>query len=288
MDIRYIPGVTNSTTDALSCYPHVQQSEKDHASMEDFIEVCVIMMAEIDSDIMDVIRAAYPEDKLFGPVIMNPERYPAYSILNGLIYHNEQLCILSDRTLWEALLTTYHDGQNNFGVSKTQDNLSRDFLWPGIMSDVEAYVRSCSSCAQNKSSTQAPAGFLHPLPIPSNRFLEIALDFISPLPKSNGYNCIFIMTDHLTDYVLIESTVTIATAPEIVLLFYKTWYCRFGLSTAITSDCDKLFVSRFWQKLFKKLNIHLHMSTAFHPETGGSSECSNKTAIEALRHYINT
>jgi len=30
------------------------------------------------------------------------------------------------------------------------------------------------------------------------------------------------------------------------------------------------------------------MSTAFYPETDGSSERSNKTTIEALRHYINT
>jgi len=53
------------------------------------------------------------------------------------------------------------------------------------------------------------------------------------------------MTDHLTDYILIEPTVTTATAPEIALLFYRTWYRRFGLSTAIALDRDKLFVSRF-------------------------------------------
>ena len=135
---------------------------------------------------------------------------------------------------------------------------------------------------------QDPAGFLHPLPVPSNRFLEITLDFIGPLPESNGYDCILIMMDRLTDYVLIEPTITTATAPEIALLFYKTWYCRFGLSSAITSDHDKLFLSRFWQKLFKKLKVHLRMSTAFHPETDGSSERSNKTAIEALGHYLNT
>jgi len=289
MDICYIPGVTNSAADALSRYPHVQQPEKDHAPAESLVEVCLISTgAEVDSDVMDAIKAAYAEDRLFGPVIANPERYPAYSILEGLIYHTERLCIPSDRTVPEALLATYHDDQNHFGVSKTQGNLSRDFLWPGITSDVEAYVRSCGSCAQNKSSTQALAGFLHPLPVPSNWFLEIALDFVGPLPESNGYDCILIMTDRLTDYILIEPTVTTATAPEITLPFYKTWYRWFGLPSAITSDRNKLFVSGFWQELFKKLNVHLHMFTTFHPETDGSSERSNKTAIEALRHYVNT
>jgi len=64
------------------------------------VEVCLITTGvEVDSDVMEAIKTAYAEDRLFGPVITNPERYPAYSILDGLIYHNEQLCIPSDRTV---------------------------------------------------------------------------------------------------------------------------------------------------------------------------------------------
>ena len=90
MDIRYISTLTNSAADALSHYSDVQQPERDHTAMDDLVELYLITtVAEIDSDIMDTIRAAYPEDRLFGPVIANPEMYPAYSILDGLIYHNE-------------------------------------------------------------------------------------------------------------------------------------------------------------------------------------------------------
>jgi len=90
MDIHYIPGMTNSAADALSRYPHVQQPEKDPVAAEDLVEVCLITTAaEVDSDIMDGIKMAYRDDKLFGPVIANPERYPAYSIHDGLIYRDE-------------------------------------------------------------------------------------------------------------------------------------------------------------------------------------------------------
>ena len=80
---------------------------------------------------------------------------------------------------------------------------------------------------------------------------------------------------------------TTATVPDIASLFYKTWYHRFSLPTAITSDYNYLFVSHFWQELFNKLQVHLLMCIAFHLEMDRSSECSNKTAIEALCHYVN-
>ena len=204
------------------------------------------------------------------------------------IYHGHRLCIPSnDKQTREELLKAHHDGQDHFGVAKIQAAISRDYLWPGVSRDVETYIRSCDSCARNKSPTQAPAGLLHPLPVPENRFAEIAMDFIGPLPRSHGFDSIFVITDRLTNYVRIEPTNATATAPEIADLFYRTWYRQFGLPSAITSDRDKLFMSHFWKRLMKKMNIHLRMSTAHHPETDGASEKSNKTAVESLRQYAN-
>ncbi|GAA5992239.1 hypothetical protein JCM11641_001275 [Rhodosporidiobolus odoratus] len=54
----------------------------------------------------------------------------------------------------------------------------------------------------------------------------------------------------------------------------------------MVSDRDKLFTSKFWRTLHRRVGLHLQMSTAFHPETDGRSECTNKTAIQVLRHYV--
>jgi len=81
--------------------------------------------------------------------------------------------------------------------------------------------------------------------VPVNRFSEVAMDFVGPLPLLNGYDSIIVMMDCLTDYVLIEPTVTTATATDIASLIYKSWYRHFSLPSAITSDHDKLFVSHF-------------------------------------------
>ena len=89
MDIRYIPSVTNSAADTLSRYPYIQQLQIDSTLSDDLVEVCLITVAEVDSDIMNAIKAAYLDDTIFGPVLTNPERYPRYVVHNGLIYHNE-------------------------------------------------------------------------------------------------------------------------------------------------------------------------------------------------------
>ena len=103
---------------------------------------------------------------------------------------------------------------------------------------------------------------------------------------SNGFDTALVMTDRLTNYCKIEPLKMSATAQDVAELFYRTWYRQFGFSNAITSDHDKLFTSGFWKELFKKIAVHLRMSTSFHPETDGSSERSNKTAIESIRHYV--
>jgi len=140
MDIHYIPGVMNSAADALSRYPYIQQPQTDPTPSDDLVEVCLVTVAEVDSDITNAIKAAYPNDTLFGPVLANPGRYPGYVAHNGLIYYNERLCFSTDKAVRETLLATYYDDQNHFGTCKTQSNLSRDFLWPGIVNDVETYV----------------------------------------------------------------------------------------------------------------------------------------------------
>jgi hypothetical protein len=98
------------------------------------------------------------------------------------------------------------------------------------------------------------------------------MDFIGPLPLNEGYNCILSITDHLGSDVRIIPTKTNLTAEELAILFFDNWYCKNGLPNDIMCDRDKLFVSRFWKALTELTGIKLKMSTAYHPETNGSSE----------------
>jgi len=274
-DIKYIPGITNKAADALSRYPYAQ--------------VNATTMFITDSKIRDEIRKSYREDSFFKPIIENPEQYPLYIIRdNGLIYlHDGRLCIPDSKSTRELLLHQHHDNENHFGIGKSYQALSSRYFWPGLSKDVRKYTASCPQCLRNKSSNQAPAGLLHPLPVPHERFSDIAMDFVGPLPKSNGYDMILVITDRLTNYVRIEPTHSTATTSDTALLVYNTWCRQFGLPQRIVSDRDKLFMSQFWKTLHKLLGIEIQASTSYHPQTDGSSERSNKTVIQALRNYVN-
>jgi hypothetical protein len=168
IDIHHIPGISNSTADALSRYPCAQALEL--ASNYDLIltHIDATSIVEFDETILASVRDHYRSDTFFGPVTLHSKRYPLYEFKEGLIFFEGCLAIPgNDRQSRNTLLALHHDAQNHFGISKTAHVINRDYFWPGISRDVENYIKSCVSCARNKSATQVPTGFLHPMPIPN-------------------------------------------------------------------------------------------------------------------------
>ena len=69
-------------------------------------------------------------------------------------------------------------------------------------------------------------------------------------------------------------------------LFHNDIYKLHGLPSSIVSDKDKIFISRFRQKLFSLLEIQLKLSTSYHLQTDGQTEVVNMslhTLVYGLR-----
>ena len=149
-----------------------------------------------------------------------------------------------------------------------------------------AYVPGCAECQRNKSSTMKPTGPLHPLPVPDQRGDSFVINFVGPLPEDEGHNMIVTFTDRLgTDVRIIPCNATL-TAEELAVVFFNEWYCENVLPLEIISDCDKLFVSRFWKALHVLTGTKVKLSTAYHPQTDGASEHTNKTVNQMLHYHI--
>ncbi|XAR56011.1 DNA-directed DNA polymerase [Bertholletia excelsa] len=65
---------------------------------------------------------------------------------------------------------------------------------------IQKFVQDCSICQQAKHSNTLPVGLLQPLPIPAQIWDDIAMDFITSLPFSNGYTVILVVVDRLLKY----------------------------------------------------------------------------------------
>ncbi|GJZ04682.1 putative reverse transcriptase domain-containing protein [Tanacetum coccineum] len=66
-------------------------------------------------------------------------------------------------------------------------------------------------------------------------------------------------------------------------LYLNEIVARHGVPILIISDCDSHFTSRFWQSMQEVLGTLLDMSTTYHPQTDGQSECTILTLEDMLR-----
>lgn len=114
------------------------------------------------------------------------------------------------------------------------------------------------------------------------------MDFITHLPRTKaGFDAIVVFADLLSKMAHFIPTITSASAPDIAKIFFDVVFRLHGLPKAIISDRDACFTSRFWKSLFQNLGTKLSMSTAFHPQTDGQTERTNRTLEDMLRAYVN-
>ena len=90
-------------------------------------------------------------------------------------------------------------------MARTPALVAQYFVWPGLARDVEAYVRSCNTCARNKVVRHAPYGLLSPLSIPTRPWSSMSLDWmLGPLHVDTP---MFKPGDHSEEFFVVERIV---------------------------------------------------------------------------------
>ena len=120
-----------------------------------------------DKELLTKITSGYATDKFATKLLANLNSFPNVKLLNGLLFIGGRLVIPAKSGIKEILFRTAHDAMGHFGFEKSYASLRSSFYWPNMRKELEsAYIPACPDCQRNKSSTKAPAGPLHPLPIP--------------------------------------------------------------------------------------------------------------------------
>jgi len=113
------------------------------------------------------------------------------------------------------------------------------------------------------------------------------MDFITHLPKSEGYDTILLVIDRLTKMSHFIPCSKDLDARQFAILFMKEIVRLHGLPHDIITDRETLFTSDLWKETTGKPGIERRLSTAFHPETDGQTERTNAILEQYLRAYIN-
>lgn len=225
----------------------------------------------------------------------HPREHRMFHVLDSHVYHcsnamGDLLCIpdikIDGRSVCELCISQAHSILAHLGSRKTIAYLRGEVWWPSMVRDTHNFCVSCAICATSKSATVAPAGLLKPLLVPTRPLQSIGIDFVGPLLLSSNrhgeFNMICVVIDHLTSMVHLAPTDQTYGAKQIAEVIFDTVYKLHGLPEQIVSDQDALFTSTFWQCLHELLQMEIHLSSAYHPQTDGATEHANRTMTQML------
>jgi transposase InsO family protein len=252
--------------------------------------------------ILKAIAEEYHRDHLFAKVLDRPDHFrDFYWLDNGVLLHrlrkgeSWRLCLpnakLNGRSIREIFLEHYHVATGHLGAKRLTEEMNRHAWWPRMAKDIHKYVSSCPSCQATKKPTDKPTGLLHPLPIPSQPWDSVGIDFVGPVPPSrvsgNTYDYIMVVIDQLTGEVeLIPTTKSGLDAQETARLYFTWVFPRHGLPSNIVSDRDVRFTNEFWKNLHEMMGTTLSMSSAYHPQSNGKTERVNRTVNSIMRNFV--
>ena len=207
--------------------------------------------------------------------------------MNGTPTWNGRLLVLpQDKQVLATVCKEAHDSpvSGHQGVTRTLKRLQLHYWSPKLEQWVRDYIHTCDACNISKPDNQRPAGLLQPLPVPTQPWEVISMDFIVKLPLTpRGHDAVMTVVDLLTKQVHFLPMKEASSAKDVADIFFSNIVRHHGLPKAIVSDRDRRFTSQFWQTLFRSCGTELRMSTAYHPQSDGQTERMNRTLEEALQ-----
>src|ERR1700682_1264598 len=288
LELKHI-AVRKNRADPLSRRPDYDDGSKDNeevVALPDKLFVRTIQTSGFDHMITDL------QWQQAQKMAEWKKEYHLRRTKEGRFHKGIAMVVPINEKLRKDLVELMHDSPTaaHPGVDKTHKALLRQYWWPGCKEFVQQYVKGCAICQANKPITHRNNPPLNPI-MPQEGalpFQTIAIDFIVKLPTSDGYDSIMTVTDHdCTKAVILVPCKETIDAEGVAKLFKDRIFPFVGLPKRIISDRDPRFRSTFFKELCKQLEVTQNLSTAYHPQTDGQSEKTNKHVELALRIYCN-
>ncbi|GJU69203.1 reverse transcriptase domain-containing protein [Tanacetum coccineum] len=184
------------------------------------------------------------------------------------------------------ILKACHSGPTggHYGANYTAKKIfDLGFYWPTIYKDAHDFVTRCDICQRQGKISQRDE-----MPQNSIQVCEIfdiwGIDFMGSFPSSRGNKYILVAVDYLSKWV--EAKALPTNDARVVCKFLKTLFSRFGAPRAIISDRGTHFCNDQFSKVMLKYGVTHRLSTAYHPQTSGQVEVSNRGLKRILERTV--
>ncbi|GJX35835.1 reverse transcriptase domain-containing protein [Tanacetum coccineum] len=97
---------------------------------------------------------------------------------------------------------------------------------------------------------------------------------MGPFSYSRGNKYILVAVDYLSKWVKAKAHPT--NDARVVCKILKSLFAQFGTPRAIISDCGTHFCNDQFAKVMLKYGVTHRLATAYHPQTSGQVEVSNR------------
>ena len=276
--IQYHSGQSNTVADAL-----LRVNEDNQASLYMLTMPQLVFMEDLRKELTHT--PVFKE--LYKQIQADPTKHPDHSVTSGLILHKGRIWLPPTSSFIKPLLEEFHKTPvgGHMGVQKTLQRLQENFMWDSMRTDVRNFVAQCITCQHTKYDNRKLGGLLCPIPIPALPWEDLSMDFIVGLPAYKGNTCILVIVDLFSKGLHLGMLRPHHTAYTVAMLFMEIAGKLHGMPRSIISDCDPLFVSKFWKKLFTMSGTRLRLSSAYHPQMDGQTEVANRVIEQYLRAY---
>ncbi|KAL4324217.1 hypothetical protein GQ457_11G024180 [Hibiscus cannabinus] len=174
----------------------------------------------------------------------------------------------------------------HFGGNRTTAKVLQSGLyWPTLHRDAQLFCQQCDRCQRTENISKRNE-------MPLQNILEVELfnvwgiNFMGPFPSSFGNLYILLAVDYVSKWVEAIAT-THNDAKTVQRFIKKNIFTRFGTPRVIISDEGRHFDNRSIAAALRKLGINHKLSTAYHPQTNGQAEVSNREIKSILEKVVN-
>ena len=129
--------------------------------------------------------------------------------------------------------------------------------------------------------------------MPQNFILEIevfdcwGIDFMGPFPPLYKNEYILVAVDYVSNWVEAIASYT-NDARDVTKMFKSIIFPRFGVPRVVISDGGTHFINKVFQDLLKNNGVKHKVATAYHPQTSGQVEVSNRQIKSYLQKTVGT